>query len=611
MLENQTKHSTFNGIRGWAVLLMLIYSMIPYQLPGGFLVYDVFFILIGYTTTHYVMNELMNKGKVSFVPYVKKRLTMLLVPTLWAIAWISFLAIVFNHNMLLYFKELTASSVLFVNNLWQLMRPISFFEQTIIESPFQHFWVASIAMQFIVIWPFVFTLCSSVLKKRNQLIQALLLLTIGSAVWSVVAYMLTQSPSRVYYGTDTHVYPFLMGATASLIIPPENFSTSLSKQQKRSVSIILWSSLLLMMVALNVLSSQLPIAYLGGGILVSGLFTVCFIAASYQAAYGYRFFNHDIVQWIGRRYISYYIWGYPVLVMYQSIVKPTTQALLHTGSALFIIMVISEISYQVFTLKRFGNQTIFRRFKTDMHVFLKEKRLSLLQTVRSSILIGLPVCCFVAILLSTFTKNDSFIQLTTTLSQNTQLVKATQDDKTTTPTVTINNISGLSREEGVYASALNITFLGDSTLLAAAHEIEAIFPNAVIDAAMNRQLYQSSIFARELMNRSLMKEVVVIVLGANSSATLQQIEHLILTIGVDKQIFFVTTTTQHAWQSDTNEKMLTMSKKYSNVHIIDWNAYATTHSEWFYADRTHTNEQGSAEWIRYLAKQLYATLKTN
>ena len=78
---------------------------------------------------------------------------------------------------------------------------------------------------------------------------------------------------------------------------------------------------------------------------------------------------------------------------------------------------------------------------------------------------------------------------------------------------TINNIQGLSREETVFSSNSSITFIGDTMLLAMAQEIPTLYPNAVISADRDLQVYELGGMIDQLKQQKQLGDIIVLMVG--------------------------------------------------------------------------------------------------
>src|SRR5699024_6200042 len=91
-----------------------------------------------------------------------------------------------------------------------------------------------------------------------------------------------------------------------------------------------------------------------------------------------------------------------------------------------------------------------------------------------------------------------------------------------------------------------ITFVGDSTLLASTKLIQNVFPKAVINGEVGRQLYNSVSVVNSLDQSGLLKPTVVTMMGSNGTFTAGQINDYIEAIGPEHDVFFVTSDTKRS-----------------------------------------------------------------
>ena len=171
-------------------------------------------------------------------------------------------------------------------------------------------------------------------------------------------------------------------------------------------------------------------------------------------------------------------------------------------------------------------------------------------------------------------------------------------------TKVINNIEGLNRQELLQANALEVTFIGDSILLASADKVKEVFPKAIVDGQIGRQLYQSNEVINSLKASGKLKGTVVTVLGSNGTFTDGQLNDYINAIGTDREQYFVTSSVDKVWVEDANNRLFAAANRFSNVKVIDWRTYAKGHADWYYEDGIHPNPTGALEFAKFVANQI-------
>lgn len=194
-------------------------------------------------------------------------------------------------------------------------------------------------------------------------------------------------------------------------------------------------------------------------------------------------------------------------------------------------------------------------------------------------------------------------ELATVIESNQKLVEETKEPESQ-ETKVINNIEGLNRQELLQANALEVTFVGDSILLASADKVKEVFPKAIVDGQIGRQLYQSNEVINSLKASGKLKGTVVTVLGSNGTFTDGQLNDYINAIGTDREQYFVTSSVDKVWVEDANNRLFAAANRYSNVKVIDWRTYAKGHDDWYYEDGIHPNPTGALEFAKFVANQI-------
>ncbi len=602
-----------DGLRAVAIFCIIFYHLTPHVIPGGFLGVDIFLVISGYLMTSNLMSSLMNRSKVPLRSFLKKRLSRIIRPMLWMCMLVTAYITLFQRNLLINLRPSLLSSLFFVNNWWQIANGHSYFDRYSGQSPFTHLWYLSLVVQLFAIWPIIFVFLSTMIKNHKWLLRSVAALALASGLAMFFLYSPDTDPSRVYFGTDTRSFSLLIGASMALIWPLSQFRELLSVTQKKRfgwMSLLSFASLIFL---IFFLSDQTWQTY-RGGMFIFSLATAFLIMTGLHSSSALSYlFRIKPLTWVGRRSYSYYLWYFPIITLYQDKVSDLSNLpQVHVLIQILLIIVFGELSYQLLENGKLNldlatatqRQEQFELIKDAVSNPSKEwKRLAKLAA-----LLFLPIISVIGLLQSTSQVTQETVALQNTISQNSTLISDSQStDKDTVRT--INNVAGLTREETVFSNSLEVNFVGDSTLLAMANSLQPIFPNAILDGSIGRQLYQSSADIEELASKKLLKNNVVLLLGSNGAFSFAQLESLIKTIGVDKQIFFVNTNVPRTWKNQVNDTLKAGADKYSNVHVIDWASYSKDHPEWFYEDMVHTNPTGANEMALFITKQIYASLR--
>ncbi|MDQ1484183.1 MAG: hypothetical protein QOF35_2259 [Actinomycetota bacterium] len=217
-----------DGLRGVAVLGVLLFHGGVSWVRGGFLGVDAFFVLSGFLITGLLLTEWETRtagglrGAIDLLGFWGRRARRLLPALLVLVG-----AMVMTAALS---PELRAqpglqgdiwSTIGYVAN-WHLILAGGgdYFTRTGPPSPLQHTWSLAIEEQFYLLWPLIVVLVLRLSKGRVALRSVALA---GAALSAVLMAWLSASATgmydRVYYGTDTRAQSLLIGAALVTVIP--------------------------------------------------------------------------------------------------------------------------------------------------------------------------------------------------------------------------------------------------------------------------------------------------------------------------------------------------------------------------------------------------------
>lgn len=639
-----------DGIRGLAILGVLLYHLMPHVFPGGFLGVNLFLVLSGFLINRSLEKEYYLNRKISPLSFMSRRLGKLFTPLFWMVVIVASFLFIFQKQLLTNYLGEAISGVFFFNNWWQLSMGSSYFMKFITPSTLTHLWYLSIQVQFYIIWLVVFVVIRSISlkKKTNYAPTVYLVITMVSAILMGVLFKTGQDPTRVYYGVDTRIFSFSFGALISLYV--KNWKSELYKKmpdhrsylsrgeraranrandparrRKAKLKPFGLVSLVIIIIMMIYTQDNSPFTFRGGMFLYSFLSAVLIFAAVNPRMMVSRILDSEIVlNWLGKRSYSLYLWHYPVIIIYQVMSKgKQISGVMSLVIQLGLIIILTNLSYYIFE-KNYLMIPVYQfeglereRIKFKMTWFDKRKK----RVVQKASFVFLSAMLLITSFgLATYKGDNKIAQdLQKKIEDNQKAIadkkgqKAerteSDDSKKENQNEAVQNVDGLTPEEAKFAGNLDVTFIGDSMLLMAVSPIESIFPKAEIDGAVGRQLYQSSPVVENLMSQGRLKDTVVIILGANGSFTSSQFDSFAKTIGNDKKIFLVTTNAETEWKESVNQSFIEKSKANKNMYLVDWNSHMAGHADWLEPDGTHPNITGSEEMIKLIAKEIYKVSK--
>ncbi|MEX2100856.1 MAG: acyltransferase [Acidimicrobiia bacterium] len=219
-----------DGLRGIAVLVVVLYHFAPDVAPGGFLGVDLFFVLSGFLITSLLVNELHGTHRISPSSFWGRRARRLLPALFVVLGAVAVYALVFLPD------EVDAqrlsvdglSALAYVANWHFIDSGQAYIQQffTQVPSPLRHTWSLAIEEQFYLVWPLIVVLVAKVVgnpRRRNErvyrnrlrfaLVSVCVVLGVASFFRMLTLFQPGGDINRVYYGTDSRAFVVLVGAT--------------------------------------------------------------------------------------------------------------------------------------------------------------------------------------------------------------------------------------------------------------------------------------------------------------------------------------------------------------------------------------------------------------
>ena len=210
-----------DGLRAVAVSAVVLYHFSPRALPSGYLGVDVFMVVSGYIVTTLMLRERERTGRIRAGAFWGRRFRRLVPALALMVIVVSALVLWTGPTTLAdTARSQGLASLLYVAN-WNLIHAgVSYGGALVAGSPFVHLWSLAVEEQFYLVWPVVLIGLLALFRTRRwPVITVAALGAAASVAWMAYLYEPGRDPLRVYYGTDTRAYTFLIGAVAALLAP--------------------------------------------------------------------------------------------------------------------------------------------------------------------------------------------------------------------------------------------------------------------------------------------------------------------------------------------------------------------------------------------------------
>nr|WP_255718845.1 acyltransferase family protein [Micrococcus sp. ACRRV] len=650
--------TALDGLRGIAVLAVLVFHAWPDALPGGFVGVDMFFVLSGFLiTTGLVRGVDAGKGLrlPSFWMRRIRRLVPAMVVALVACTALAWLAVAEFPTGL---GRQWLGALTYTSNWLMIFDGGDYFDRA---SPplFEHLWSLAIEEQFYVLWPLIIGgLCLAVRPKRDtyasgrvadrRRILVVLVVALASAAGMVLGSLGGADQTRLYFGTDTHAFGLLLGACVSMglahVPRPEHGGPELRTGPARTAAA--WLAVVVLFTGFALVDGTQDATY--RGVLVGLAAVVAFIV--WHVAQGdrrdslSRALGNPFLRWWGRRSYAAYLWHWPLLVIMRIVVPvdaPSWAEPVAAGAVLLLTAGIADLSSRYFEepILQKGFRGAFGGWGDAARrafggAFGPGGRLAAGATALA--LVAVPVAAVAAVAHSPAqTQLQEDIQAAEQSLQDAQAQQQAQlearrsaqaekskdaeaggaeatgsagasaspsgstlgDPQVTRPEFTQEELTASLPPSDVGSRT---TLIGDSVALSAAPALLEEMPGIVVDAKVGFQIWDAADKIRAMDREGTLGDVVVLSLGANGTAGRGDWDKIRQAVGPDRLLVVVVPHGPMSWIEDAQRKAVEQAEAHPDqVVLADWEAASTYVPGWS-ADGVHPGHEGQGIYAQLI-----------
>ena len=613
MSNNKSKYlPSIDSLRALAVLAVIIYHVDVNYLPGGFLGVDLFFVLSGYLISSLIIKEYRKTGSLNLYNFYIRRARRLL-PAVYFMITVGLVVMVLFNEVLLRKSHLDAIfGYIYSSNWWYIFHKLDYFDSFGAQSPFKHLWSLAIEEQFYMIFPLLFLLVNRKKKSKDgtyKLNKNFLYVVLGLILVSLIAHILLfdiNNISRIYFGTDTRAFSLLVGVVGAILYPMERLHAKVTPQQNMIYSVVSLVSIATLITVMIYTSEYNTLLYRGGFLLVAILGLIVIISSGKQHTLMSRLLSFKPIVFIGKISYSLYLWHFPVLVLTTPVSEIGNPNIIFVILRVILTFILATASY-VFV------ETPIRKLGFKNYINVIFKKLKKRSRKSRKIYAGVVGLVSILFLMGIFGKSVPFIS--TAFVKEMESNKETQfvnngnnkdnnqeksSDSNKDNKDNKDNKEDKKNSDKKYSSVL---VMGDSLTVDIGEKFQELYPGAVIDGKIGRQLYVAVEEAKSYSKYNNENSAIIFQLGTNGPFTESQIEELVKEF--DKaDIYFVNIKVPRAWEKTVNAALKETQEKHSNVKIIDWYSVANSTKDLFEPDRVHLNQTGIAEIVTLIEKNL-------
>ncbi len=584
-----------DGLRALAVLAVLAYHLnLPFA-QGGLVGVTVFFVISGFLITSILYTELVKTNKIDLKRFWLRRIRRLF-PAIALVIIVTAIASWFLNPTLLYKLKCDLFPALFwFTNWFYIFHQQSYFDAIASPSPVLHFWSLSIEEQFYLVWPLILFGLYKLEIGQKGIRRVCLGLTGISALLMLLLFDPAGDPSRVYYGTDTRAFSLLIGAYLALKWPAfsPNFKNEISVMpdaQQKLLNALGAIGLAVVLILACFVQGTSPFWYRGGLLLASICTALLIVSLTLPASPLKRFFAQKPIVWVGLRSYGIYLWHYPILLLMNP-ANQGTPSVLKMILEIAIILLISELSYK-FVENPIRNGIIGKTLKQYRNRQINKANFN-----------NAKVACLTTLVLVLFSGTALATAQNTNQGQG---LLSSADIEAGTGEGTLQE---QSKEDSEASGDIEVTgyeplLIGDSVTVSLIDDFHQAFTGGLLDSCGNRNIDMGKQVYNYYKDRGEVGKNVIIALGTNGAFTTDELEAFINEIGSDHTIWLITNRTTANISQATNQSIVAVAPKHSNVSVIDWNAYSADHDDWVGSDGIHLTIDGRKAYTQMIVEAI-------
>ncbi len=304
------------GLRGVAVALVVLFhvgllSDASFQLTGGFIGVDLFFVVSGFLITGLLIRERERTGRISFSRFYARRVRRILpaaaVTLLITLALSNVLVTLVERPSVM---EDGAAAALSIANIRFAMttdyfNPVSY-------SPVLHFWSLGVEEQFYFVWPALL----AVVAWRWPRIGAAVALSAIVVVSFMASLIVTQtSPSTAFYMLPTRAWQLAAGGLLAVGAGSiDRLPGAIRAVVRQLLAFAGWAAMAALITAAFAINS-LTTAYPGTAALVPTVAGVLLIASGPEPTGPGVLLRLPPIRFLGKISYSLYLWHWPMLIL--------------------------------------------------------------------------------------------------------------------------------------------------------------------------------------------------------------------------------------------------------------------------------------------------------
>lgn len=606
--SGKTHIGALDGVRAIAVLAVILYHAVPRAVPGGFLGVDVFFVLSGYLITGVLLRGMSADGRLHLGQFWMRRIRRLVPALVVMLVTVSAIVLALSDDLRVNLGRQLLGAVTYSSNWIAIAAGDNYFDRANPDI-FMHLWSLAIEEQYYIVWPLLVALMVLVFSLRRRVASRVAMgAALASGVLMASLFAVGVDVTRLYYGTDTHIFGLLIGSALAFVSPAHS-PRQLLRGRGHFSDVAGCAALVFLLLLVLTLPDQSQAAYQGGMFAASLATALMIVVASDPRSIVSRFLSLAPMAWVGKRSYALYLWHWPIVVMLTSVWTPGLRT--HDGRVGIVLAVVAlsvlcaAASYRWVErpilehgfrgwwgqLRRRGGQ-----YESDVRWGSRAQRV-----VAAMAALGL-VLSIVSV--ATAPRESS---LEADLAQQ-QAMLSRGNSADVPPRASRGGASPRAPRPSkpLAFSGKRIIAVGDSVMLASASALRDEYPGIKIDAQVSRQASDVFSALSSLAKAAPSRDIYIIGVGTNGLVRADDLGAAVDALGSSAHVVLVNVYADRSWESRSNRAIEKVASARSNVQVADWRSQAEAHPDQLYDDGIHPRPDGAVYYVKAVAAALAA-----